>query len=408
LPGGCPAAENSGVVRTRLLLFLLAVSAAACGGASSAAPRPADAAADAQLVKVVRVERTPLDRSVVVTGTLAAEEQVMLSLKVTGRLEQLLVDLGSPVRRGQVIARLTPTDFELRLRQAEAALQQARARLGLDPTGADDRVDAEGTAVVRQAKAALEEARRQRDRFATFVQRGISARADLETADAQLQIAEGRYQDALEEVRNRQAILAQRRSEVALARQQLEDTTLTSPIDGVVRERHAFAGEYRAAGSPIVTVVRQHPLRLQLAVPERSSANVRLGQIVRVSVEGDAEAYRGRVARLSPAITEGNRTLAIEAEVPNEAGRLRPGMFARAEIVIEEALGIVVPQSALVVFAGVEKLLVVKDGKVHEQRVRTARSAGDRVEILEGLAPGDLVILTPGGLAQGAAVRVAE
>jgi RND family efflux transporter MFP subunit len=407
LPPDWSATENSRIVATRLVLLLLGVSAAACSG-PSAAQRPADAASEAQPVKVIRVEPTLLDRAVTVTGTLAAEEQVMLSLKVTGRLEELLVDLGSPVRRGQIIARLTPTDFELRLRQAEAALQQARARLGLDPTGDDDAVEIERTAVVRQAMATLDEARRQRDRFATFVQRGISARADLETAEAQLQIAEGRLQDAREEVRNRQAVLLQRRSEVAIARQQLEDTSLKSPIDGVVRERHAFAGEYRAAGTPIVTVVRQHPLRLQLAVPERSAANVRVGQDVRVTVEGDAEAYRGRVARLSPAITEGNRTLAIEAEVPNEAGRLRPGMFARAEIVTDEALSIVVPQTALVVFAGVEKLLVVKDGKVHEQRVRSGRRIGDRVEILEGVSTGDMVITAPGGLAGGAVVRVTE
>jgi RND family efflux transporter MFP subunit len=395
-------------VARRLLLFLLVVSAAACSGASSAAQRDGESREETRPVPVVRIQQTPLDRSVTVSGTLAAEEQVMLSLKVTGRLEEMLVDLGSPVRRGQVIARLTPTDFELRLSQAEAALQQARARLGLEPAGDEDTVDVERTAVVRQANAALEEARRQRDRYATFVQRGISARADLETAEAQLQIAEGRYQDSLEEVRNRQAVLAQRRSELALARQQLEDTSLKSPIDGVVRERHAFAGEYRSAGTPIVTVVRQHPLRLQLAVPERASADVRVGQVVRVIVEGDAEAYRGRVARLSPAITEGNRTLAIEAAVPNESGRLRPGMFARAEIVTDEALGIVVPQSALVVFAGVEKLLVVKDGKVHEQRVRSGRRLGDRVEILEGVTIGDVVITAPGGLADGAAVRIAE
>ena len=408
LPRGRIGTENSDIVPTRFLLLLLSVSVAACGGASSAAPRPEAVSDEAPSVKVIRAERTPLDRSVTVNGTLAAEEQVMLSLKVTGRLEEMLVDLGSPVGRGQVIARLTPTDFELRLRQAEAALQQARARLGLDPTGEDDIVDIEQTSIVRQAKAALEEARRQRDRFATFVQRGISARADLESADAQLQIAEARHQDAIEEVRNRQAVLAQRRSELALARQQLEDTTLKSPIDGVVRERHAFAGEYRAAGTPIVTVVRQHPLRLQLAVPERAAGNVRVGQIVRVTVEGDAEAYRGRVARLSPAITEGTRTLAIEAEVPNEAGRLRPGMFARADIVTDEALSMVVPHSALVVFAGVEKVLVVKDSKVSEQRVRSGRRVGDNVEIIEGVASGDLVITTPGGLAEGATVRVAE
>ena len=285
---------------------------------------------------------------------------------------------------------------------------QARARLGLDPAGEDDTIEIEKTGLVRQAKAALEEAQRQRERYATFVQRGISARAELETAESQVQIADGRYQDALEEVRNRQAVLAQRRSELALARQQLEDTTLRSPIDGVVRERHAFAGEFRAAGTPLVTVVRQHPLRLQLSVPERAATGVRLGQTVRVTIEGDPTAYRGRVARLSPAITEGNRTLPIEAEVPNEEGRLRPGMFARADIVTDESPTIVVPMTSLVVFAGVEKLLVVKDGKVHEQRVRSGRRIDDKVEILEGVQPGDLVVTQPGGLADGAAVRVTQ
>jgi RND family efflux transporter MFP subunit len=394
-------------VQTWLFFLLLGVSAAACGGPSSAAPRGANDAADATAVSVVRVEPTALDRSVTVTGTLAAEEQVILSLKVTGRLEEMLVDLGSPVRRGQLVARLTPTDFDLRLRQSVAALQQARARLGLEPDGEDDSVDIERTSLVRQAQAALDEARRQRDRYATFVQRGISARAELESADAQLQIADGRYQDALEEVRNRQAILAQRRSEVAIARQQLDDTTLRSPIDGVVRERHAFAGEYRSAGTPVVTVVRQHPLRLQLAVPERASANVQTGQVVHVSVEGDTQIYEGRVARLSPAITEGNRTLAIEAAVPNAHGRLRPGMFARAEIVTDQTRSLVVPQSALVIFAGVEKVLVARDGVVSEQRVRTGRRMEGRVEILDGVAAGDLVITNPGGLADGAPVRVA-
>ena len=371
-------------MKTRLLSVLLAVSAAACYGPSAAAPRAEEGSTDAVTVQVIRVEQIPVDRAVSVTGTLAAEEQVMLSLKVTGRLEEMLVDLGSPVRRGQVVARLTPTDFDLRLRQAIAALQQARARLGLDPDGSDDSVDIERTSLVRQAAAALDEARRQRDRYATFVQRGISARAELESADAQLQIADGRYQDALEEVRNRQAVLAQRRSEVALARQQLDDTTLRSPIDGVVRERHAFAGEFRAAGTTVVTVVRQHPLRLQLAVPERASTNVQAGQIVHVSVEGDDQKYQGRVARLSPAITEGNRTLAIEAEVPNEHGRLRPGMFARAEIVTDRNLSIVVPQSALVIFAGVEKLLVARENVVREQRVRTGRRLENRWRFSKG------------------------
>lgn len=391
-----------------VLISVISLSlSVACGGPSSAASRNA-APATAAPVKVLRLLHEPLARSVTVSGTLAAEEQVTLSFKVTGRVEDLRVDLGSTVRKGDLIARLTPTDFELRLRQADAALQQARARLGLDPSGESETVDAEQTAVVRQARAALTEARRQRERIATFVERGISAKADLETADAALEIAEGRHQDALEEVRNRQAVLAQRRSEVALARQQLDDTSLHSPIEGVVRERLVFAGEYRAAGTPIATVVRQHPLRLQLAVPERASTMLRIGQRVRVTIEGDSTVHEGRVTRVSPSIAEGTRTLPIEAEIPNVDGKLRPGTFAKADIVTEEKAALVVPQSALVVFAGVEKVLIVKDGKAHEQRVRTGARTGDRVEIIEGVKAGDVVIISPGGLADGSPVTIAE
>ena len=390
-----------------LVICLLAASiaVAGCGGASSAAARDAAPKA-ATPVKVIALQREPMARSVMVSGTLAAEEQVTLSFKVTGRVENLHVDLGSAVRKGDVIARLSSTDFDLRLRQAEAALQQARARLGLDPSGDADTVDPDQTALVRQARAALSEARRQRERAATFVQRGLSAKADLEAADAALEIADGRHQDAVEEVRNRQAVLAQRRSEIAIARQQLDDTMLRTPIEGIVRERLVFAGEYRAAGTPIVTIVRQHPLRLQLAVPERASTSLRVGQPVRVTVEGDATVHQGHVSRVSPSISEGTRTLPIEAEIPNLAGKLRPGTFAKADIITAESQAFMIPQSALVVFAGVEKILVVKDGQAREQRVRTGLRIGDRVELIDGVAAGDMVILAPGGLADGSSVTI--
>src|SRR5688572_15250480 len=189
---------------------------------------------ESRTVSVATAALQPLERTVNVSGTLAAEEQVALSFKVTGRVQELLVDLGSEVRRGQVLARLTPTDFELRVQQAEAALQQARARLGLPTLDDDSRVDPQQTALVRQSRAVRDEARLTRDRVKTFVERGISSRADLDAAEAQLEVADGRFQDALEEIRNREAVLAQRRSELALARQAFEDTSLRAPIDGAV------------------------------------------------------------------------------------------------------------------------------------------------------------------------------
>ena len=188
---------------------------------------------------------------------------------------------------------------------------------------------------------------------------------------------------------------------------QLEDTILRSPIDGIVRERMAVAGEYRAAGTPVVTVVRQDPLRLQLGVPERSASEIRSGQHVRVTDEGIPETHEGRVVRLSPSIAEGTRTLAIEASLPNPDARLRPGTFARADIVISEASALVVPQSAVIVFAGVEKVLTVENGTARERRIQTGAKTGDQVEVIDGLAEGDVVVVKAGGIADGDAVTVA-
>jgi multidrug efflux pump subunit AcrA (membrane-fusion protein) len=103
-------------------------------------------------------------RTVSVTGTLAAEDEVLLGTKVVGRLSQITVDLGSRVRRGQAIARIDPGDYRLRVEQAEATLQQARARLGLPPDGTSDRIDPANTGAVRQAAAVLKEARLTRQR----------------------------------------------------------------------------------------------------------------------------------------------------------------------------------------------------------------------------------------------------
>lgn len=399
-------------IRSGALCVLLAACVVAAGcqqeiPATAGPKKPDPASPPARAVRVVPAAETMVARTVAATGTLAADEQVVLGTKVVGRLAGISVDLGSLVKKDQPIARIDTKDYQYRLDQAIAALKQARVRLGLPADGEDDRVDAAQTAVVRQAKAQLDQAQLNRDRMARLWDQQLVARAELDTAVSALQVAEGRYQDALEEVQNRQGMLLQRRSEVELVRQQLADTVIVSPIDGAVVERQASVGEYLAAGAPVVTLVRLHPLRLRLSVPEREAASVRRGQPVRITVEGDPAAYPGTVARLSPAIAEQNRTLLIEAEVPNAASRLRPGSFAKAEVVVQADERIVtVPATALVTFAGVEKVLTVRDGKSEELRVTTGRRLGDRVEVVSGVRAGQLVVDPAGNLAGGQAVTV--
>lgn len=390
--------------------LMLALGSAGCGGAAPAGAKGAakaggGAATGSAPVTVQPAREAALVRTVTVTGTLAAEDQVALGFQVAGRIDTINVDLGSRVVPGQTIARLAPVDFQLRVQQAEAGLQQARARLGLK--GTSDQVDPDNTAVVRQARAVLEEARLNHGRVKTFVERGIASRAELDSANAALTVADGRYEDAIEEVRNRQAVLTQRKTELDQARQAMVDSILIAPFAGIIRERAVSPGQYVNAGAPIATLVKMHPLRLQADVPEREAGNVKVGQAVKVRVEGDATEYAGRIVRVSPAIDEQSRSLRVEAQVDNEAATIRPGSFATGDIVVAaSAPAIVVPASAIVSFAGVEKVLTVADGKVVERRVELGRREGASVEVLKGLTAGERVIVDPGNRVDGEAVTV--
>ncbi|HEX6187566.1 MAG TPA: efflux RND transporter periplasmic adaptor subunit [Pyrinomonadaceae bacterium] len=392
------------------LLAFAAVCSTACKSDYPASGRaaPGDGKGQPRQVKTVPVMQTPIGDTVTVNGTLAAYDQTTVGMKVAGRLQSITVDLGSVVRKGQAIARLEQQDYQLRVQQAEAALAQTRARVGLSPAGNDDRVALEQTGPVREAKAVLDEAKAKRDRAARLINQGIIPRAEYDTADAEYKVAASRYQDAIEEIRNRQGLLAQRRSELNLARQQLADTVLYSPMNGVVQQKSASVGEYLAAGAPVVDIVQIDPLRLRVDVPERESNNIRNGQSVRVTVEGDAEAYLGVVKRLSPSISQQNRVLAVEADVRN-SGRLRPGAFVRAEIVTDQtSTAATVPPSAIVTFAGIEKVIIVEGGKAVEKVVMTGRRGADWVEIRSGVNVGQPVVVNPGNLQSGQAVTVTE
>jgi RND family efflux transporter MFP subunit len=394
-----------------LLCLVAALALASCKSDYQASQRQGARTADAKAprqVKTTAVAETPFGETVTANGTLAAFDQTTVSVKVPGRLSTISVDLGSVVRRGQVIAQIGPEDYRLRVQQAEAGLAQARARLGLSPQGNDDSIDPEQTSTVRQARAVYDEARFNRDRAARLVEQGVIAKAEFDSANSTFKVAESRYQDAYEEVRNRQGILAQRKSELALAQQQLKDTSVVAPLDGVVQEKRASVGEYLAAGAPVVNVVRMDPLRLRAEIPERESRTVHTGQDVRVTVEGDATVYLGKIMRLSPVIAEQNRVLIVEADVRNN-GSLRPGSFAHAEIVTNDAkMAVTVPNNAIVTFAGIEKVIVVQNGKALERPITTGRRSPEFTEIVAGVNVGEKVVVDPGNLQSGQAVEVVD
>ena len=397
-----------------LLIVLLSSLLSACGTSPGAAiadskGRGSRSSAPTRQVQTTIAQERSIDQLVVVTGTLAADQEVVLGFKVPGRLADIPVDLGSPVQKGDPIARLDTTDFELRVRQADAALQQARVRLGLEPEESDFSVVIENTAIAKQARAEMDAARSRLERARQLFEKGLIPKADFDTTNSGFKVAEARYEDSLDEARNRQALLAQRRSELEIARQQLADSVLYAPISGVIRQRNANPGQFLAAGTPVVTLVQMDPLRLQTAVPEREARMIRTGQPVRVTVEGAPGTHQGRIARISPSFDEANRTLLVETQVSNTSGVLRPGAFSRAEIVVAAGYrALLVPASSVVTFAGIDRVFILNEAKASEKRIKAGRRAEEGVEILEGIKTGDVVILSPGNMTDGEEVVVKQ
>jgi RND family efflux transporter MFP subunit len=396
------------------MLLLSALGAWACNSPDAKPRAEAPGAARASEEREVRLSKVVLstfEQVIEIAGTLAADEQVTLATKVPGRLSTIDIDLASPVKQGQLIAQVETTDYEFGVQQALASLGQARAQLGLPAEGSRTRIDPDATAIVRQAKATLEEARVNEARLAKLANEGLTPQAELDAARATLVRAEASLEAAREEVRLRQAQVRQRESELSIARQRLADTTIRSPLDGFVQTRRASRGEYLPAGAPVAEVVRINPLRLRLAVPEREATSVRAGQTVRVRVSGQSSGspseHTGVVARLAPSLDTQSRSLLIEADIENP-GTLRPGNFVQARIIVGQRTVPTVSQSAVVTFAGLEKVILVADGKAVERTVTTGDRRGDAVEIVSGLREGEQVVEAPGSLQQGQPVRVLE
>lgn len=308
-----------------------------------------------------------MERTIQVVGPLTARETATIAAQVSGQLEQTLVDLGDHVAANQTLALIDTTAYEALTAAAAANLARAQA-------------SASNAAQNLNRIQAL-----QRDR--------IASTSDLDAANAEA--ARSRAEVKVAEANH------------ALAQLNLERSRVKAPFAGTIAERIATAGDYLAVGTPLVRLVQTDPLRLRLEIPERESATVRVGQAVRITIEGDAQVSHTHITRIAPALRENNRMLLVEAEVPNP-DHLRAGLFARATIVIASAAPVpCLPSHAIITFAGLEKVVLFDTGKATERPITTGRRSGDWVEILSGLDGAETVVLNPTGLRTGQPLTIA-
>ena len=365
-----------------------------CERAASPPSKASQPVRTEEVITVTEAKHYPWPRSVRAQGSLIADERVTVGTEVAGRVKEIPVDLGSSVTPGQVVAVLEPEEFSLRVDQAEAQVAQARAALGLKPDVPDNKVDPSKAAPVLAEKAQLEEARLNAARAKSLARRNVMTLEELQARESLVNVAQARYDSALNAVREQIALLALRRAELALARQIQADAVIRSPFAGVVQDRYVAAGAYVTVGNPVLTVVRTNPLRFRAGVPERTSTHVKVGQLVRLSLENYDAPIEAKISRISPALDLASRSLTIEADVDNSSRQIRAGLFAEAEIVVaphDQALAL--PASTVTNFAGVEKVWVVHNENMQAKRVRTGRRERDLVEIIGGIKSGELILL---------------
>ena len=376
-------------------LLLCGILAHGCGRA--APPDAATAGKNLELpviqAEVLTVEPCAWPTIVRTQGTLFADEIAVVGAKVAGRVSEVHVELGEPARADAPLAALDQEEFRLQVAQAEAQLLQARAAVGLKPDEPVEKLQPENAPPVREEKALWDEARTKSLRWQQLKAQNAVTEADLEQVIAAAEVAAARYASAVNSVNEKIALIGVRTAELSLARQRLNDSVVRAPFDGLVQQRHVAPGSYVQVGQPIATIVRTHPLHFRGMLPERHARQLAIGQEAILQIEAIDKPRTAQVTRISPTLDELSRSLLFEAELDNRDGRLTTGLFAEAAVVLDaSARAIAVPASAIIEFAGAEKVWKVVDGQASEQIVITGKRRSDVIEIITGIDAGDVIL----------------
>jgi RND family efflux transporter MFP subunit len=193
--------------------------------------------------------------------------------------------------------------------------------------------------------------------------------------------------------------MQQTQATLNLANKRLRDTQIRAPFAGHVKTREVTVGQYLKVQTPVMAIVNIDPLRVRLSVPEKMAPWVRVGRDVKLSLEAfPGREFVGRISRINPAVDEKTRTFEIEALVANRSGELKPGSFVKATIQSDKVDSILtIPYNAAAYLFGAYKVFVIEGRTIKEREVKLGDRIGERVEIIEGLQPGDKIAIAEGG-----------
>ncbi len=376
-----------------LLFCTLAVTVSGCSKGPARNERGAREAAP-KAITTDTVRREAVSRTVSVSGTLAAENEVTVSSEVEGVVSRILADLGDRVRAGQVLVELDREKLQYNVDQQKAAVARSLARYGATAPGNLPPIDQ--TPDVKRAAAEREQARRGFDRAEELSKRKLVSQQALDDAEAMYRTKQAEYDSALQNARNMAADIDATNAAANLAERQLRDASIRAPFDGYVQQRIISLGELVKAQMPVMRIVRIDPLKVTAEIPEGLAPWVKGGQPVDLQVDAYPDrSFTGQVSRISPTVNQQTRAFPFEALVPNAEGLLKPGTFVRVKLKtarVEQLLTL--PYAALQYRYGVNRAFVVTGDNIVGHEVKVGDRLGDRIEILSGVEAGNVVAMT--------------
>lgn len=363
-----------------VLLVAALFSVAGCGKKDAATDGNQDKAEVP--VSVEQVKTGSISSTTTITGKVTPLVEINVVPKTGGKVAQVLVDVGSKVKKGQVLVKLDTAELQDQLKQIAASLELARS-----------------SNVQNQFR--VQDALNNLNRMQALYNQGAISRQQYDTALLQYNLAKNT--DTGAQVKQAQA-------SVDLIKTQISNAIITAPEDGEISARMVDPGEMAGPGVPVVTIVNTVKVYVEGVVAEKDVTLVKKGQQVDVQIDAAGGAFRGVVETVSPAADPRSKGYPLKVALSNPDGKLKPGMFGEIRLVTGQKDDVAVIPKEAVVDRGAGKIIyVVKAGKAEERKVTLGMESGDRVEVVDGIKAGEkLVVAGQTSLTDKSPVNVRE
>jgi RND family efflux transporter MFP subunit len=327
-------------------------------------------------VGVARVKEGTITDSVWVTGEVCPLAAVDVTPEVSGRLERFrlpdgtLIEEGVELKKGQIVAVIEHEQYRAAVQAAEAAVAVARANRG-------------------RAEVNLADARREKDRWTKLRKSGAGTEQQFDQAMTAFERARAELKAAEAQILQAEAALEQ-------AKVNLADAVVKAPFSGVVSRKYVDEGAFVGPTVALFKLVDMSQVEITGGVADKHYPNLKVGR-TRAQIEVDAypgEIFSGALSRVRPEMDRVTRTVAVTIRAPNQDRRLKPGMYARIRLVLEERQEVpLVPDEALMAYEDGLHVFVVNDETIHTRPVRIGLEEGNLNQVLEGLSPGERVVV---------------